>query len=91
MIDKEIIIDKISFLKSNDQDFKEPSFGSISAVGANAAIVHYSTEEGENAKLEKSKIYLLDAGGQYRGCTTDVTRTHHYGEPSYKEKVSSKI
>lgn len=42
------------------------SFGSISAVGANAAIVHYSTEEAEKeVDLTKDKIYLLDAGGNF--------------------------
>ena len=56
-------------------------------MGKNAAIVHYSTDEGENATLTKDKIYLLDAGAQYQDCTTDITRTHHYGSPTAMEKV----
>lgn len=63
------------------------SFGSISAVGKNAAIVHYSTDEGENSVLTKDKIYLLDAGAQYEDCTTDITRTHHFDKPTKKEIV----
>jgi Xaa-Pro aminopeptidase len=55
-------------------------------VGANAAIVHYSTSEGDNSTLTKHRVYLLDAGGQYVDCTTDVTRTHHYGAPTDAEK-----
>jgi Xaa-Pro aminopeptidase len=47
--------------------FKDLSFGTISAVGPNAAIVHYSTDEGIDSKLTKDKIYLLDAGAQYIG------------------------
>ena len=50
---------------SEDELFRGVSFGAISAVGKNAAIVHYSTEDGENATLTKDKIYLLDAGAQY--------------------------
>lgn len=65
--------------------FRGVSFGSISAVGKNAAIVHYSTADGENATLTKDKIYLLDAGGQYEDCSTDITRTHHYGTPTKEE------
>ncbi len=42
-----------------------PSFSSISAVGENAAVVHYSTKEGKNATLKTDKVYLLDAGAQY--------------------------
>jgi Xaa-Pro aminopeptidase len=41
------------------------SFNSISAVGANAAVVHYNTDEGDNSTLTKDKVYLLDAGAQY--------------------------
>jgi Xaa-Pro aminopeptidase len=47
------------------------SFNSISAVGPNAAIVHYSTEEGKNETFSKNKIYLLDAGANYEGENDD--------------------
>ena len=47
--------------------FKDLSFGTISAVGPNAAIVHYSTDEGINSTLKRDQIYLLDAGAQYKG------------------------
>jgi Xaa-Pro aminopeptidase len=48
-----------------DPLFKSLSFNTISAVGANAAVVHYSTEEGNDLAFSKDKIYLLDAGAQY--------------------------
>jgi Xaa-Pro aminopeptidase len=63
------------------------SFGSISAVGPNAAVIHYSTDEGDDSKLTREKIYLLDAGAQYLDCSTDITRTHHYGTPPKEEIV----
>jgi Xaa-Pro aminopeptidase len=67
------------------------SFNSIAAVGSNAAIVHYNTDEGDDWTLTKEHVFLLDAGAQYEGCTTDVTRTHHFGNPLVKEKVRSLI
>jgi Xaa-Pro aminopeptidase len=63
------------------------SFNSIAAVGSNAAIVHYNTDEGNDLTLTKDDVFLLDAGAQYQGCTTDVTRTHHFGNPKENEKV----
>ena len=48
-----------------DELFRMLSFEPISAVGANAAIVHYSTLEGNNATLTRDSVYLLDAGAQY--------------------------
>lgn len=77
--------DKLESIQQEDQLFKMLSFNSISAVGANAAIVHYNTDEGDNSTLTKDKVYLLDAGAQYEDCTTDITRTHHYGKPKEKE------
>ncbi len=49
-----------------DKLFKSLSFESISAVGANAAIVHYSTNSGNDSILTTEHIYLLDAGAQYK-------------------------
>lgn len=72
---------------SEDPHFVSLSFGTISAVGANAAVIHYSTSEGNDATLSKDKIYLLDAGAQYYDCSTDVTRTHHFGTPRNEEIV----
>lgn len=66
-----------------------PSFGTISAVGKNAAVIHYSTADGDDSVLVKNKIYLLDAGAQYQDCSTDVTRTHHYGSPTKEEIVNA--
>ena len=79
--------DKLEEIQREDQLFAMKSFGSISAVGKNAAVVHYSTAEGENSTLTKDKIYLLDAGGNYLDCTTDITRTHFYGVPPQEIKV----
>ncbi|CAF0783175.1 unnamed protein product [Brachionus calyciflorus] len=70
---------KLEEIQKEDPYFVMKSFNSISAVGKNAAIVHYSTEEGEDSILTKDKIYLLDAGGNYLDCTSDITRTHFYG------------
>ena len=64
------------------------SFDSISAVGSHAADIHYSTSIETNKQITKSEIYLLDAGAQYLDCTSDITRTHYFGNtPSEKEIV----
>ena len=41
------------------------SFKTISAIGPNGAIVHYSPEEKTAAVLTPNEVYLLDSGGQY--------------------------
>lgn len=51
------------------------SFPSISAYGANAAMMHYEPTTDDHAVLKPEGLYLIDSGGQYMGGTTDVTRT----------------
>jgi Xaa-Pro aminopeptidase len=46
------------------QHFKGLSFPTISSVGSNAAIIHYSPEANTCAELDADKIYLCDSGAQ---------------------------
>lgn len=58
---------------------KGPSFETISSMGPNGAVIHYSPTPEENLALNNDEIYLLDSGGQYLDGTTDITRTTHFG------------
>lgn len=61
-------------LRAKIEDFIEPSFDTISAYGANAAMMHYHAGEDSSA-LKADGMLLVDSGGQYLRGTTDVTRT----------------
>jgi Xaa-Pro aminopeptidase len=67
--------DKLLAFRARGEGFVEPSFRSISASAANAAMCHYASSEATNAPLTSSGVYLIDSGGQYLSGTTDVTRT----------------
>ena len=56
-------------------DLRDLSFDTISGSGPNGAIVHYRVSEETNRPLEPNSVYLVDSGGQYPDCTTDITRT----------------
>jgi len=49
-----------------------PGYGTIVATGANSCILHYRAGE---AELRDGDVCLVDAGGEVRGYTADVTRT----------------
>ncbi len=66
---------KLLKLKKKFKKFKSLSFPTISSTGPNGAIVHYKANEKTNRKLKDGNLYLIDAGGQYKYGTTDVTRT----------------
>ena len=58
------------------------SFSSIVAYNENAAVVHYTPDPENSARLDNKGILLFDTGGQYSEGTTDVTRTVALGETS---------
>ncbi len=62
------------------ESFIGVSFDTISAYGANAAMMHYSAETGNNAVLKPEGLLLVDSGGHYLEGTTDITRTFALGE-----------
>lgn len=67
--------DKLEELRREIPECIDLSFPSISAYGANAAMMHYEPTPDNYAVLKPEGMYLIDSGGQYLGGTTDVTRT----------------
>jgi Xaa-Pro aminopeptidase len=49
-----------------------PSYTSIVGAGANATVLHYINNDG---KLNDGDLLLLDAGAEYKGYASDITRT----------------
>ncbi len=83
LYDEGILADKLDSLRSEQDDFRGISFGTISAAGSNAAMCHYSHKNYDTpGKLEMDSVYLVDSGGQYLDGTTDITRTVAIGSPS---------
>lgn len=77
---------KLYALRSEGQDYIEPSFTTISAYQANGAMMHYSATEESHAKLEQKGFLLVDSGGTYKDGTTDITRTIAVGPLTAEEK-----
>ena len=74
-------------LRQEDPNFVMPSFETISAYGANAAMMHYRAETGKDAVLAPRGFLLVDSGGQYPMGTTDVTRTFALGPVEEEQKI----
>src|SRR4249919_2490168 len=49
-----------------------PAYGSIVGAGANACVLHYVAN---NAVASDGDLVLVDAGAEYRGYASDITRT----------------
>ena len=79
--------DYLEKLRRQIPEFMDLSFPSISAYGANAAMMHYEPTPDNHAVLKPKGLYLIDSGGQYMGGTTDVTRTIALGPLTEEEKL----
>ena len=84
--DEVLVADKQEQLRQQVKDYVSLSFDTISSIGANGSIIHYSPKRGHCAKMSVSAMYLNDSGAQYLDGTTDVTRTLHFGEPTSYER-----
>jgi Xaa-Pro aminopeptidase len=72
--------------RCENPEYKGPSFSTISAFGANGAIVHYDHTKFGSAPFTDGNLYLIDSGGQYEFGTTDVTRTIAIGDATNEMK-----
>ncbi len=83
---------KLDAMRLEQPDCNDLSFTTISAFGANAAMMHYEATEENCAQIGTDNFYLVDSGGQYEGGTTDVTRTLAIGKiPSELKKHFTRV
>lgn len=80
------VSDKLLALRQAQEHFISPSFNTICAYRANAAMMHYSATPESDAKLEPRDLLLIDSGGQYLEGTTDITRTFALGPVTDEQK-----
>ena len=73
------VVQKLHEFRTCGKYYFSESFGTIAAIGSNAAIVHYQPSSKTNKKFSKSALLLLDSGAQYFDGTTDITRTVGFG------------
>jgi len=78
--------EKLAQLRSEGENFKGLSFGTIAGYKEHAAMMHYSSTPETDVELQKEGMFLVDSGGQYLGGTTDITRTMVLGNLTPEEK-----
>ena len=78
--------DYLEARRREQENFIDLSFTTISAYGANAAMMHYSATPESNAELKPEGFLLVDSGGHYYEGTTDITRTFVLGPISDEMK-----
>ncbi|KAJ6644958.1 hypothetical protein Bhyg_00155 [Pseudolycoriella hygida] len=63
------------------------SFPTICGFKENSAIIHYRATCMQAKKITGNGLLLIDSGAQYKGCTTDITRTFSIGKATAEQKL----
>ena len=66
---------KLKELRLSNEECFDLSFETIAGYGPNGAIIHYSPTPETDTEVKPEGFLLVDSGGQYKGGTTDITRT----------------
>jgi Xaa-Pro aminopeptidase len=78
--------EKLGEFRSHGQDFVGSSFDAIVGWAGNGADIHYRVTPDSSLTIDKDNLLLVDSGGQYKGGTTDNTRTVVIGSPTPEMK-----
>ena len=63
------------------------SFPMICGYKENGAIIHYRPNQKTAKTVGKDGLLLIDCGAHYFGCTTDITRTITFSEPTEEQRL----
>ncbi|MEP6883954.1 MAG: Xaa-Pro dipeptidase [Gammaproteobacteria bacterium] len=75
------------YLEACAQREEEMPYNNIVAYNENSAVLHYQHLERSAPKYLRS--FLIDAGAQYRGYASDITRTHATGPGRFADLVEA--
>ncbi|OFY38306.1 MAG: hypothetical protein A2Z69_03355 [Bacteroidetes bacterium RBG_13_44_24] len=78
---------KLLKIRSQQDEFMGPSFAAIVAFNEHAALPHYNAKPETDSEIGENGILLVDSGGQYKGGTSDITRTISLGIPTLQQKM----
>ncbi|MGQ1909641.1 aminopeptidase P family protein [Marinifilum sp. RC60d5] len=81
------VMEKLKEFRSQQEDFKGESFGTICGYKDHGAHPHYSTTQESNVEIKPEGMLLIDSGAQFLDGTTDITRTIPLGDLNEEEKL----
>lgn len=74
-----------TYLKATQHVETETPYGNIVALNENTSILHYTALERKEPQAHRS--FLLDAGANFHGYASDITRTYSYKRDKFGELI----
>ena len=76
----------LAYCAASGQRESDLPYGNIIAFDAGAAVLHY--QHLEHGRDVPRRSFLIDAGAQFRGYASDITRTWPAGDPEFAALVA---
>ncbi len=76
----------MAYLAASQQNEAALPYGNIVAINEHASVLHYQFQE--RMRPDRARSLLIDAGGEYRGFASDITRTYAAAEGDHDEFVA---
>ena len=73
----------LAYLAASQQNEAALPYGNIVAINEHASVLHYQFQERTRPDITRS--LLIDAGGEYRGFASDITRTYATADGDHDE------
>lgn len=75
-----------AYLKAIGYNTNETPYGNIVALNKNCSILHYMALEKRAPQVHQS--FLIDAGANFNGYASDITRTYSYKKDKFAELIA---
>lgn len=75
-----------AYLKATQHVESETPYGNIVALNENTSILHYTALE--RNKPQQHRSFLLDAGANFSGYASDITRTYSYKDDAFAQLIA---
>ncbi|WP_206485915.1 Xaa-Pro dipeptidase [Thalassotalea sp. G2M2-11] len=75
-----------AYLKATQHTESETPYGNIVALNKNTSILHYTALDREAPEVHRS--FLIDAGANYHGYASDITRTYAFKRDKFAELIA---
>jgi len=75
-----------AYLKATNHTSDETPYGNIVALNTNTSILHYTALDRDVPQAHRS--FLIDAGANYNGYASDITRTYSFKRDKFAELIA---
>ena len=80
---------QLAYLAAVQQDQTDMPYRNIIGFGGHSAVLHYQHYDYTAQDLSQAQSFLIDAGTQYNGYASDITRCHSRGSALYQALIDA--